>query len=303
MRGELRGARLAFLRAAAAEYWILSTAIIPQGCRAFSSRRGLRCLRAAPPPPHNPRVGTDHPVIPHNNRLESPAALIARHLRLASTSWSMGVPGAIAEFFRAEGEPFESDGATRIATARGALRVMATAATRVFECGESDTPAIALCLPEGASSLSRRGTITEIGSDRDALQERDRAGVLFDLGLANPFFDFLIRTADPEQVDFLRRNTGMPLLEADGELAAVLAAMSPHRVFVSALGRIEVYQRIAGPTEKTLEGPHTHLLPALLGGGRIHDQGACIPGGWVPCAMLYPAHPPPDGGHGAAGVH
>ncbi len=44
---------------------------------------------------------------------------------------------------------------------------------------------------------------------------------------------------------------------------AMILAANPHRVFLSRLGRIEVYQPIPPPSGKSPQGPHTHVLPQL----------------------------------------
>jgi len=74
----------------------------------------------------------------------------------------------------------------------------------------------------------------------------------------------------------------------------VIVAASPHRVFLSRVGRIEVYQPIPDPHGKSPVGPHTHVLPDLLHHRRTHAATEQIPDGWVPCAHLYPAHPAKD---------
>ena len=75
----------------------------------------------------------------------------------------------------------------------------------------------------------------------------------------------------------------------------MILAANPHRVFISRLGRIEVYQPIPPASGKSPEGPHTHVLPKLLKSGRTHPATEPIPEGWVPCAHLYPPHPARDG--------
>ena len=50
----------------------------------------------------------------------------------------------------------------------------------------------------------------------------------------------------------------------------MILAANPHRVFISRLGRIEVYQPIPPPSGKSPEGPHTHVLPRLLQSRRTH---------------------------------
>lgn len=220
-------------------------------------------------------------------------AIVEQHLRLASTSWSLGMLGAVAEFFRAQHEPFETDGATRVVTARGAIRVAVNGTTRAIPCETGGVNTIALCLPETDCIMHSRNVITEVAPDHDAARAGDIDAILFDLGLGSPYFDFYIRTAEPAAINRLRQGAGMSLFDARHSLVRDILAMNPHRVFVSRLGRIEVYQPIASAGEKTPEGPHTHLLPELLKEGRVHAEDAPIPPGWIPCVNLYLGHPPP----------
>jgi hypothetical protein len=234
--------------------------------------------------------------------LDDAASLIAAHLKRRSSSWSIGMLGAVAEFFRAQDEPFGTDGKTWIATGRGAIRIDFGAGARAV-LGEAPGPrSIALCLPEAAYALSRRAVSTEVGPDHDAVRADDRAGILFDLGIASPFFEFYIRTADAVAIRRLRRGVGLRLLDPAHGVIPDILALAPHRGFVSRLGRIEVYQPIAEPGGRTPEGPHTHLLPELLARGRVHEESAAIPPGWIPCAMIYPDAPPADG-HEATAPH
>ena len=75
----------------------------------------------------------------------------------------------------------------------------------------------------------------------------------------------------------------------------MILAANPHRVFISRLGRIEVYQPIPPPSGRSPEGPHTHVLPRLLQSRRTHPATEPVPQGWIPCAHLYPPHPARDG--------
>jgi hypothetical protein len=75
----------------------------------------------------------------------------------------------------------------------------------------------------------------------------------------------------------------------------MILAANPPRVFISRLGRIEVYQPIPPPSGKSPEGPHTHVLARLLQSRRTHPATEPVPEGWVPCAHLYPPHPARDG--------
>ena len=74
----------------------------------------------------------------------------------------------------------------------------------------------------------------------------------------------------------------------------IILAASPHRVFVSRIGRAEVYQPIPSANGKSPDGPHTHVLPKLLQHRRTHAATEPVPDGFVPCAHLYPRHPLKD---------
>ena len=75
----------------------------------------------------------------------------------------------------------------------------------------------------------------------------------------------------------------------------IILATNPHRVFLSRLGRVEVFQPIPPPDGKSPDGPHTHVLPGLLRHRRTHAATEPIPDGLVPCAHVYPPHPAKDG--------
>ena len=231
---------------------------------------------------------------PIEHEYDGLSALIAAHLGLASTSWSIGILGAVAEFFRAQDEIHTTDNATCVVTARGAIGISVTGAARAVVCpaGGGEPSSIALCLPATDCTMHGSSVITEAGPDHGALRNCDREAILFDLGLGSPYFDFYIRIADPAMIKNMRKGVGLPLFDARHSLPRDILAAHPHRVFVSRLGRIEVYQRIAGAGETTPEGPHTHLLPELLKTGRVHSGNVPIPPGWIPCVCLYLGHPP-----------
>ena len=93
----------------------------------------------------------------------------------------------------------------------------------------------------------------------------------------------------------LRAHAGRAVFEPGNPAMGMILHANPHRVFISRLGRIEVYQPIPPPSGKSPEGPHTHVLPKLLNSGRTHPATEPIPDGWIPCAHLYPPHPARDG--------
>jgi hypothetical protein len=217
----------------------------------------------------------------------------------AETQWSVGTFGAIAEFARDTDEPvaFARDaGAIAAVTGRGGIRIAPRAdmLPLAFETTTKDAwnHRIALCLPEDQCAMSGRTVLTERGADHDALREQDRQAVLFDLGLGALQVDCCVRIADPEIAAQLRAYCGHPVFGTSA--MGIILATNPHRVFLSRLGRVEVFQPIPPTDGKSPEGPHTHVLPGLLRHRRTHPATEPIPDGLVPCAHVYPAHPAKD---------
>ena len=228
------------------------------------------------------------------------AAFLAAQMADAETQWSLGTFGAIAEFARDLDEPVALPrGALSAVTARGGIRIDAVDGTRLvaFETTTKDSwnHRIALCLPEDDCAMSGRTLLTELGPDAQALRAQDRSAVLFDLGLGALQADCCVRVADPAVAAQLRAHCGHSVFDPGNPAMGMILAASPHRVFMSRLGRIEVFQPIPPPDGKSPEGPHTHVLPGLLRRGRTHAATEPIPDGFVPCAHLYPAHPAKDG--------
>ena len=136
----------------------------------------------------------------------------------AETQWSLGTFGAIAEFARDADEPVAlSRGMTSLSavTERGGIRIELRADMRpfAFETTTKDSwnHRIALCLPESDCAMSGRTVLTELGADSDALRERDRDAILFDLGLGALQVDCCVRVADPEVAAQLRAHCGHPV--------------------------------------------------------------------------------------------
>lgn len=234
---------------------------------------------------------------------EDPFAALAGHVRDPACAFSLGVFGAIAEFMRDAGEDADMDaGDARIAilTARGAL-----AARRHPEMVLADyavpsrhparrVPGRALCLPAAAAARAGRRVVTELGPDADAVRPEDRCAVLFDLGVGLSTTEACVRTRAPEAVAALRAAEGLDAFAAPGLMAAMVAH-GPHRVFVSALGRIEVFGPIPPPDGRSPEGPHTHVLPQLLAHRRTHAANVTLPDGLVPCLFIHPPAPHAEG--------
>ncbi|SFL89658.1 DUF6925 family protein [Methylorubrum salsuginis] len=226
--------------------------------------------------------------------------LLREALAEPGTAWSLGSFGAIAEFMRDPDEAVSvlPDDRLGMATERGAIALTACPDLRpvAYETSVASgwNHAVALCLPEPTCAMSRRAVVTELGPDREAARERDRDAILFDLGLDLLAVDACVRTGDPEAIACLRSGVGRSLFDHANPIGRHLVAMSPHRVFLAKVGRIEVYAPIPGPGGSSPEGPHTHVLPKLMRSGRTHAATTPIPVGWVPCAALHPAHPYKD---------
>ncbi len=227
--------------------------------------------------------------------------ILARHLGDAASSFSVGAPGAIAEFHRAADEAPDLDDRTglRIATARGALGIgdCAGVVPLAYETPGRDPErwrhGVVFCLPEDRARGARREVLSEIGPDAGAVREADRGALLFDMGLGAANVDFCVRTADAALIDTLRAGLGRSVLEPGSPAMGAVLGANPHRIAISALARVEVFQPIGRTV--TPEGPHTHVLPDLLATGRTHEAAIPVPAGMLPCLSLYPASPLVDG--------
>jgi hypothetical protein len=226
---------------------------------------------------------------------------IARHMSDPDTYWSLGTFGAIAEFMRDPDEPtaLVRDGTSLSATTeRGGIRITPLVEMQPIASetavGEGWNHRVALCLPREHCAMSRRSVLTELAPDAEALREQDRQSVLFDLGLGCLQVDCCIRLSDAGAIGQLRSHVGRSLFESGNPAMGIIFAANPHRVFISRLGRIEVFQPIPSPDGKSPHGPHTHVLPKLLAHGRTHAATEPIPEDLVPCAHLYPPHPAKD---------
>jgi hypothetical protein len=227
--------------------------------------------------------------------------LLAEHIRDPDTPWSLGTFGGIAEFSRDHDEPVRLTAfATGIAavTERGAVAIEAHERLRPLASEiitrQSWSQRVALCLPVELCAMNRRDVLTELGVDSEALREQDRTGVLFDIGLEALQADLCVRTSDPEAIAQLRSHAGRSVFEPGNPAMGVILVVNPHRVFISRIGRIEVYQPIPPASGKSPDGPHTHVLPKLLRSKRSHPATEPVPDGWVPCAHFYPSHPARD---------
>jgi hypothetical protein len=218
----------------------------------------------------------------------------------AACAWSLGTYGAIAEFAYDRDEAatrHDADRAVGLRTARGAIRIEFAANPRLVAWETPSLTAgrwshgVACCLVDGEARGPGRTALTELGRDAGAIGAEDRDAILFDMGVGAPHVDFCVRTRDATLIELLRRHAGESVFASGSPVGAAIQSAQPHRVAVSRLGRIEVYQPIAAPDGRTPSGPHTHLLPALLVTGRTHAETMPVPAGHFSCLEAYPASP------------
>ena len=235
-------------------------------------------------------------------------AVVQRSLKDRGCAFSLGVSGALAEFHWIGDEPvtWRDDSGLALATPCGAVAV---------DTGEQVTPVaverpagergwsvdLVLTVPEAAARRSGRPVLTALGPDRDALAREHRHDVLFDLGIGSDFVDCCVRSpATSPLTDLLRAACGRPLLREAPDIVTAIKNANPHRVFVSAGGRIEVFQPIvsASDPERSAPGPHTHLLPEAawpaLGGAGPIGIGAGADGAFSPLPRRGLSPPRPD---------
>ena len=223
--------------------------------------------------------------------------LLVRHLADPTSSWSLGELGVLAEFHH-HGSTWQPD-ATTVITGGGAIRIgerdgvvplayeTPSANPRLWNHG------VVFCLPADKAGMSRRTCVTELEPDNESILPGARGDVLFDLGLGLRTADFMVRTGDVALLSTLRAACGRRWID-DPDLNNAIVTASPHRVIVSRLARLEITNPIPAPGGVSPDGPHTHLLPAIMRRARVHDANIPVPAGMLPCLTLYPAHPARD---------
>ncbi len=227
-------------------------------------------------------------------------ATLRAHLNQRTSSWSIGGYGAIAEFhWLPEDRPGRISEILQVVTGAGALSlelrdgIIPHAYQTLSRHPDRWLQGFSLCLPWRHARRGARAVLTELGPDRHAIRPGDGGAVLFDLGLGLPHVDACVRSDSPELLKILRACCGQPLLAPGNRVLSALKEASPHRVFISQLGRVEVYQPIGDSAHHpaTPLGPHTHVLPRLLRAGRARAEDNDAPAYHRACATLYPKHP------------
>lgn len=205
--------------------------------------------------------------------------------------------GVLAEFHH-HGPTLQPDACT-VVTGGGAMsiRECADVVPLAYETPSANprlwNHGVVFCLPAREACMARRTCVTELGADTGSILQGARDELLFDLGLGMRTADFLVRTGDANLIGVLRAACGRRWID-DPALNHAIVAASPARVVVSRLARVEITNPIPAPDGISPDGPHTHLLPAIMKRGRVHDANIPVPSGMLPCLTLYPAHPARD---------
>lgn len=173
------------------------------------------------------------------------------------SGWSMGSFGAIAEFHQDVDEPLRLDSPEMLtrATTRGAIRIDRSVLGDIKPVAfESISPrrdrwthALALCEPRSGVRANQRNVLTSIGPDKQAILSQDGCAELFDMGLGLKQCDFCIRTTDTNLINILNGNVGRSIFDESSPALNAILHEHPHRVALTGLGRIEVFQKIGGP--------------------------------------------------------
>ena len=218
------------------------------------------------------------------------ASMVHDSLAEGAGSWTIGVPGAVAELW-----PHRHDDVWRRGRTVGALgedggmclTIDDSVAAFSLDGVGNRVVAVILGVPGGSRPEPSAG-LTLAPGDPGALRTADADATLVDLGLGRVAVRFCVRTADAELAVMLRTVKGLGWRDVLDRVGALLVERSPHRVVASAIGRIEVWSRIPRADEGSPEGTHTHLLPGPLELGLDLPTGLALPPGFVPAAMLYP---------------
>ena len=225
---------------------------------------------------HEPRAGPGR---------EELGALIRRWRDRPGVSFSVGVPGAVAEFHPMPGEPVAWDDRADVLAGRcsgGAIRIGLAAGVQPLPYDLPSRRAgrrvrgVLFCLPADRAAMAGRSVLREAGAWNGR--------TLFDIGVGAPTLDAMVAVDDASLAAILRGAEGERLVGAHHPALEALVEASPPRLFRSALAEIHVTQPIARTA--TPEGPHTHLLPGLLDGG-VHDRRLVLPANRPPCLTMH----------------
>ena len=228
-------------------------------------------------------------------------AFLMETFRAGGGTWVHGLFGAVGEFCIGRDEPcaIVAKGERITAqTGRGAIRFDVTDQVRALamttKVGTATKEVVVLAVPRGRVSRAANRGLTALGPDGDAIRPHEREERLYDLGLRAQAAGFCVRTSDPELTRELEDCVGQGWAELLARLGGRIVRVSPSRVILSPIGRVEVFTPIPLPNGRSPDGPHTHFLPIHLAVGREMPPGLDLPEALVPCGIFYPAAGPAE---------
>src|SRR5262249_29922626 len=161
-------------------------------------------------------------------------------------TWVFGCDGAGAQFLCGKDEPCDisvTDGSITAYTERGRLKLTIDENVRALQLHrrKPEGGAILLVVLKAKTSLPAATGLTPLGPDAGALKPECRNEPWFDLGLGRADLRLCLRTAEPKLQDILTRSAGLALPELLHIAGPAILDYNPTRVFVSPLGRVEVF--------------------------------------------------------------
>jgi len=230
---------------------------------------------------------------------EDVIALIHGQLASNNAAFSIGVMGAIGEYFKADSEPqikFHKNGGTAQTWGGGISinlprDVTVTAYESVSGAGHRWTQGVLFSYPKEQAALVppayfSKTVLREIGPDKNALGRENVGSPLFDLGVGVDHFSFGIRIENKNLEAMSRDVVGIDLFSNAPNVLKSVMEIEPNRVVQSKFGRIEATNPFMN-----LDGPHTHIVPSMFAAGVTHAATLPVPDGHVLCLTLHPQAP------------
>lgn len=221
---------------------------------------------------------------------EEISAWVTRTVEERLGTWSIGVPGASAEFPCLPGRTLglSPTEAGVVAHAEdGSFRLDLHEKIRAFEFAAGGP--VVLGLPKARGALNAASAFSDLGPDEAAVRASDRGAHLFDMGLARRGSRFCFRTSDGDLIAQLAGLSGQPWTQVMQNAGMAILGANPHRVVESKLARIEVYGPIPTPGMASPEGARTHFLPDRIKLGEEGPPNLALPDYALPVATFHPA--------------
>jgi hypothetical protein len=205
---------------------------------------------------------------------------------------TMGSHGALGEFPLDRGHRLDVDRSVFSLTQDGGSVVLDAAAparllaVRPVAAGAHDAgpgPVHALILAVDAPQQRDSAGHVAVGPDPDAASQ-----TLVDLGVGHAAARFCVRADSPGVLRLLEPFRGRPGLEALEACGPELVGLSPGRVVLTPVGRMDISAPIPPPDGAAPHGPHTHVTPEYVALGLPAEPELALPDGALPAAVVYP---------------